>query len=182
MAALEARVLALEQEKAADPLSPGGLKLVVDTLQAQVDAAIAAAGAKLLFPSTLPTSLSDEDVKVVVRANRIWHLTARVLDATIDSLPGLRQRLTESMSTSGPNRHLPAKVRCAFLLFAHMARVRTTKDMAACLLPHALSTFLFALNAPSIAIEGVRNVLNACVSYRTTWSFLHDLSKIIVLS
>ena len=63
-----------------------------------------------------------------------------------------------------------------------LARDRNQKHETTCMLPWAVSVYLTSLNAPPMAIEGMRFVLDACVSYQRSWSFLRDLSELVVRS
>ena len=49
-------------------------------------------------------------------------------------------------------------------------------------MPWAISVLLFALNAPPVATEGIRQLLDCAVSARRTWRFLRELSEIVVHS
>lgn len=113
-------------------------------------------------------------------AQQIWRLTHEVLDAALSRLPELKDELEKQMIT---RRGLVlAKLRKSFLFAIELARTRTQKDAAACVLPWALAVQQVALNVPPSAMEGLRAVLGHSVSYRRAWQFLRDLTVVIVRS
>jgi len=176
------RLEELTARDAADFLSADALRRIVNALLAAIDGSRQAPGAKQLFAGGAPEMLTKEQQTLVNKAERIWALSSSVVDAALAQLPELKSKIEVAMRVSHIGDRLPPKTRRAFLLINAIARVRTTKDEAACALPWALSIFLFALNVPSVAIEGVRSVLDCVVTYRRTWSFLHELAGIVHLS
>ena len=132
----------------------------------QVDAAVNSPSAKRLFTEGVMAELSEGECRTVLRAQRIWHFAAPALDAALAAQPHLRDILEEAMVPVRAGRYrdrLPAKMRRAFIFINHLARCRNSKSEAECFIPWALSVYLVSLNAPPIAVDGIRVVLDCCV-------------------
>ncbi|KAL1510329.1 hypothetical protein AB1Y20_006646 [Prymnesium parvum] len=156
------------------PFSAEGFQAAASALMAELDHAVEhpREATDLLFAGGL-TGLLTMD-------KQIWRLTHEVLDAALSRLPELKDELEKQMIT---RRGLVlAKLRKSFLFVIELARTRTQKDAAACVLPWALAVQQVALNVPPSAMEGLRAVLGHSVSYRRAWQFLRDLTVVIVRS
>ena len=178
VARLRSRLSVSEQ---AEALSTSTLKAASASLLASLDEVRARPGAPHLFTEGAEIEFTEEEAKTVARAERLWLLDSDTVDEALRSLPGLDAQLRLALKTRTLQR-LNVKVRRAFLLLNAMSRVQAQKSTEACVVPWFLSVGLFALGAPSIAIDGVRATLDCMVAYRTTWTFLCELVALVRLS
>ena len=183
VAELEAKLAAAEKQARTAQLGlRGHVDQAASALLTAVDAAVASSTERFIPEWVLP-SLSSEQQVVVQRAERIMHFDDRVLDSVLAASPALAAELQAALTS----RRTPAalrvlKVRRGLLAFQALARACSQKGEASCVLAWTMSIYLFALNAPAIAIEGMRHSLDACVSYQRVYSFLRELTEHVVLS